>query len=98
VEGVRRRTIAMGVRPCLKALVKSREAGLPPDGIIRQVIRGCSLTPPPPALTLAPLDCGGAYWFRPDGPICDGMPRTIRWPRKSSGQTLTANEELALAA
>lgn len=40
----------------------------------------------------------GAYWFRPGNPVRGGMPRMVRWPRKSSDQNITANEELALAA
>ena len=35
---------------------------------------------------LAPLELG-AYWFRPGDDPGSGMPRMIRWPRKSSDQT-----------
>ena len=40
----------------------------------------------------------GAYWFRLGSQIRSGMPRMVRWPRKTSDQNVTANEELALAA
>jgi hypothetical protein len=40
----------------------------------------------------------GAHWFRPDECARGGMPRTMRWPRKSFASKITANEELALAA
>ncbi len=40
----------------------------------------------------------GAYWFRPERHVRGGMPRMVRWPRKSPDQKTTANQELALAA
>ncbi len=40
----------------------------------------------------------GAYWFRPGGYVRGGMPRMVRWPRKSPDQKITATQELALAA
>ena len=40
----------------------------------------------------------GAYWFRLEERARGGMPRMVRWPRKSPNQKLKANEELALAA